>query len=62
MSRSTDDISQYRPKWRWLGRSLANFKSLNRKAAEERGILAQLEACRTLTQARKLMQGQKVRL
>jgi hypothetical protein len=49
----------HRPDWNWAGRSLENFKTINKKRAEEKGVLEQLMRAKTLTEARKVIFGVK---
>ena len=43
----------------WKGPSLQNYKEMHKAKAEAEGKLDKLMACRTLTQARKLLFGEK---
>lgn len=43
----------------WLGRSLANYKQMQAKVAESKGVLDALMNAKTLTQARKIVYGTK---
>lgn len=53
------ELAIYRPDWRWLGRSLENYKAMHAKTAESKGKGAELRNARTLTQARKIVFGLK---
>ena len=41
------------------GRSLENYKSMHTKTAENKGCKEEFLACKTLTQARKVLFGMK---
>lgn len=43
----------------WLGRSLSNYKQMQAKVAESKGVLDALMSAKTLTQARKVVYGTK---
>lgn len=40
-------------------RSLQNYKEMHKDKAREKGVLAELQACSTLTAARKILFGEK---
>lgn len=43
----------------WMGRSLKNYKLMQGKAAASNNVTKQLEAAKTLTEARKIVYGYK---
>ncbi len=43
----------------WNGRSLSNYKIMHKATAEKKGVLNQLLAAKTLTEARKILFGYK---
>lgn len=43
----------------WLGRSLTNYKAMQEGVARKKGVWEDLRKCTTLTQARKIVYGQK---
>lgn len=43
----------------WTGRSLSNYKSMHRETAAKKGKGAELQAARTLTEARVVVFGEK---
>jgi hypothetical protein len=45
----------------WTGRSLSNYKAMHEGTAKGKGVGAQLQAARTLTQARKILFGVKAK-
>ncbi len=49
----------YNPESKWFGRSLDNYKIMQAKVAASKGLTKELQACRTLTQAKKLLFGLK---
>jgi len=49
----------YKPEWNWYGRSLDNYKNMHAKLAKEKGVSVEFQACKTLTQARKVLFGFK---
>ena len=58
---SEDNHNIYNPGWRWLGRSLDNYKKLQAKVAAQKGVTEQLKNARTLTEARKICYGVKAK-
>jgi hypothetical protein len=45
----------------WLGRSLENYKSMHRETAIKKDCLAAFLAAKTLTAAKKILFGEKVK-
>lgn len=45
--------------YNWLGRSLSNYKSQQADIARKKGVGAQLQNAKTLTEARKIIYGVK---
>jgi len=45
--------------YKWLGRSLNNYKSMHTPTAKDKGVLKELMNAKTLTQARKIVFGYK---
>lgn len=41
------------------GRSLENYKSMHKQTAINKGVEVEFQACKTLTQARKVLWGMK---
>lgn len=56
---SERDESKFKPGWNWIGRSLTNYKSMQSGVAASKGVTKELEAAKTLTQARKVVYGYK---
>lgn len=54
-------MKQVRSTWlsRDLKKSLENYKKIQAKTAESKGVSEQLTAAKTLTQARKIVYGEK---
>lgn len=46
---------------KWLGRDLDNYKEMHRDRARDKGLHQELMACATLTQARKVVFGEKAK-
>ncbi len=46
---------------RWQGRSLESYKEMHEKTAKEKGVHEQFMRCKTLTQARKVLFGEKTK-
>lgn len=44
---------------KWFGRNLENYKQMQSKVAESKGVLDALMNAKTLTQARKIVYGHK---
>lgn len=44
---------------KWAGRSLKNYKEMHQDVAKDKGVLAEFNAARTLTAARKIAFGMK---
>jgi len=43
----------------WKGRDLENYKEMHQETAKKNGVLDQFMKCKTLTQARKVLFGDK---
>lgn len=53
--------AMYFPEGNYLGRSLDSYKSTQAKIAASLGVGEQLKASKTLTEARKIVYGKKVK-
>ena len=45
----------------WKGRSLENYKEMHKQTAKDKKCYERFMACRTLTEARKVLFGVKVK-
>lgn len=49
------------PEWNNLPKRLDNYKRMQKEVAKKNGVSKELEAARTLTEARKIVYGPKIR-
>lgn len=52
-------MQQVNEKSGWKGRSLENYKEMHKETADRNGVIREFLAARTLTQARKILFGEK---